>query len=175
MPMYPFPPQFACPPWKVTAGPKIATTVRTMKLLPLLSVSLLGAFVEIASGEPLKKTIAKGSDASGAIPTTPKEVLKQFYTEADSSVIRLEESNFKMCVDAFKATIVYYYTPSCTLCDNLGPAFNMAAKIINQRNLPKNSEVAFAAVDVNAKRVIAEHFNQLQHLLRSAPAGFHEG
>jgi hypothetical protein len=35
----------------------------------------------------------------------------------------------------------------------------MAAKIINQRNLPKNSEVAFAAVDVNAKRVIAEHFN----------------
>jgi thiol-disulfide isomerase/thioredoxin len=102
--------------------------------------------------------VRKGEDAAGAVPESPKQVLNAFFKEPGSQVLKLEENNFKMALDAYYKTIVYFYTPNCRLCVYLAPAFEKAAEIVASRGLSDERQVAFAKVDINSKRVIAEHF-----------------
>ena len=97
--------------------------------------------------------VRKGESTDGVVPESPKQVLNAFFKEAGSQVLKLEENNFKMAIDAYYKTIVYFYTPNCRLCVYLAPAFEKAAEVVAARNLPDERQVAFAKVDINAERL----------------------
>jgi thiol-disulfide isomerase/thioredoxin len=113
----------------------------------------------VAEDADVTAEVRKGENTEGVVPESPKEVLNAFFKEQGSQVLKLEENNFKMALDAYYKTIVYFYTPNCRLCVYLAPAFEKAAEIVAARGLSDERQVAFAKVDINSKRVIAEHFD----------------
>ena len=147
-----------------------------MKGFVVLCVALALAAVPAVKADKSMK-VNKGEDASDLIPTTNKGFLKRFARADGSSVMDLEEGNFKLAVDAFRATIVLFYMPNSKLCDNLQPQFEKAAQIMEKRGVAMGggdgkAEIGFAKVNLNQKRVIAEHFN-ITHVphLRVFPRG----
>jgi hypothetical protein len=146
-------------------------TMMVMKVLLLVTAASLASATSTLS-------VNKGEDASDLIPTTNKGFLKRFARAENSAVMDLEEGNFKLAIDAFHATIVFFYMPNSVLCDNLHPQFERAAAILEKRGPlgggggKPGREVGFAKVNLNQKRVIAEHFN-ITHVphLRVFPRG----
>jgi hypothetical protein len=148
-----------------------------MKSFAVLCLALALAAVPAVKADKSMK-VNKGEDASDLIPTTNKGFLKRFARADGSSVMDLEEGNFKLAIDAFRATIVLFYMPNSKLCDNLQPQFEKAAQIMEKRGAAMGgkadgkAEIGFAKVNLNQKRVIAEHFN-ITHVphLRVFPRG----
>lgn len=135
----------------------------------VLALALLLAAPSLAapSEKAMKKakkhktiTVNKGDSTEDMIPTTTKGFLRKFHTAEGSAVVELEEGFFKSAIDAYHATIVFFYMPNSKLCDNLRPAYEKAAQILRGREgLLGHREVLLAQVNLNQKRVIAEHFN----------------
>jgi protein disulfide-isomerase-like protein len=74
--------------------------------------------------------------------------------EGSKYVMNLTESNFNETVPKSEYFVVEFFAPWCPYCQKFAPAYNRAAKKIQN----ESSNIKFGRVDVSKERALARRF-----------------